>query len=83
MANKLRLTSLPSWDFLGLVFAAGALLTIWIVISTLRQYLRLRHIPGPTIAGFSRWWHLRHEMGGNMNLDLYEVTKKYGITQIS
>ncbi|KAK1974650.1 cytochrome P450 [Colletotrichum cereale] len=43
-----------------------------------RQYLRLRHIPGPPLAGLSPLWLLRAACSGNMHLKLYEASQKYG-----
>ncbi|KAK4069810.1 transcriptional regulator family: Fungal Specific TF [Purpureocillium lilacinum] len=50
--------------------------------STLRQYLRLRHIPGPPSAGISQWWLIRAVGGGRTHLDLYEACQKYELTEI-
>src|SRR3569833_1038339 len=46
--------------------------------STLRQYLRLRHIRGPPTTGFSKWWLISRVTGGRTNLDLYEACQNYG-----
>ncbi|KAF4485804.1 Cytochrome P450 monooxygenase lolP1 [Colletotrichum fructicola Nara gc5] len=54
----------------GLLLYAAALIT--------RQYIRLRHIPGPPLAGFSPLWLLRAACSGNMHLKLYEASQKYG-----
>ncbi|KAF4881803.1 Cytochrome P450 monooxygenase lolP1 [Colletotrichum fructicola] len=56
---------------------------IWIpllctVILTIRQYIRLRHIPGPFLAGISPLWLLRAACSGSMHLKLYEANQKYG-----
>ncbi|KAK3936975.1 pisatin demethylase [Diplogelasinospora grovesii] len=64
--------------FLGLLVAVFFVYAASIVVSTIRQYYRLRHIPGPRIAGFSKWWLLQGETGGRMNLECYEITEKYG-----
>ncbi|KAK3367701.1 pisatin demethylase [Podospora didyma] len=63
-----------------LLIATGIAVSLitWLVVSNIRQWLRLRHFPGPPIAGFSKWWLLRHELGGNMISDLADVTNKYG-----
>ncbi|KAK0609885.1 pisatin demethylase [Bombardia bombarda] len=64
----------------GITAISVAILTlaVWVIVSTLRQYYRLRHIPGPRIAGFSKWWLLRNEMSGRMPFACYDVTEKYG-----
>ncbi|KAK0644685.1 pisatin demethylase [Cercophora newfieldiana] len=46
--------------------------------STLRHYFRLRHIPGPPLVGFSKWWLASSARRGRMHLDLYEAIEKYG-----
>lgn len=38
----------------------------------------LRHIPGPTSAGWSMWWQFRACMGGEYDERLREVADKYG-----
>ncbi|PHH91604.1 hypothetical protein CDD83_11008 [Cordyceps sp. RAO-2017] len=62
----------------SLVACGLLLLLLWKALSTVRQYLRLRHIPGPCCAGFSKWWLIRAVGGGRTNLDLYEACQKYG-----
>lgn len=39
---------------------------------------RLRHIPGPRSAGFSKWWMLRNTLGGSMHLALKAACETYG-----
>lgn len=46
--------------------------------STYTTYRRLRQIPGPRIAGFSKWWMLRNTLGGSMHLALKEACETYG-----
>lgn len=46
-------------------------------LSALRQYWRLRHIPGPPSAGWSKWWLVRAVASGRVHLDVYEVCQKY------
>lgn len=46
--------------------------------SAYTTYRRLRHVPGPRIAGFSKWWMLRNTLGGSMHLALKEVCETYG-----
>ncbi|QUC21642.1 uncharacterized protein UV8b_05885 [Ustilaginoidea virens] len=50
----------------------------WLAARTYRQYRRLSHVPGPRIAGFSRWWFARSTLSGRIHLDLYDVCKRYG-----
>lgn len=65
---------------MSVTYVTGAFLLIitWIGLHTLRQYCRLRHIPGPPSAGFSKWWLARAVQSGRTHLDLYEVCRKYG-----
>ncbi|KAK3319973.1 pisatin demethylase [Cercophora scortea] len=60
------------------LLAAVVLLITYRSILTIRQYYRLRHIPGPPTTGISKIWMLRNELGGRMNLVLEDITKKYG-----
>ncbi|KAK4209072.1 cytochrome P450 [Rhypophila decipiens] len=53
-------------------------LGLYSIITTLKQYLRLRHIPGPPLAPFTRLWLARSETGGRLYKDVYEVNQKYG-----
>ncbi len=76
MAFTALLVARPVVASLG---GAAVLLVVWIVFSTLRQYLRLRHIKGPALAGFSQWWLVRAVGGGRTHLDLFEVCEKYGM----
>jgi hypothetical protein len=39
---------------------------------------RLRHIPGPSFAGLSKFWLLRKALGGRFHLDTAEACEKYG-----
>jgi len=63
---------------LSLLLAVVSLYLAYLGITTLRQYFRLRHIPGPRIAGFSKFWLARSLLGGRMHLDLHEAIEKYG-----
>jgi hypothetical protein len=55
-----------------------AILIGYAFISRLRTWFRLRHIPGPAFAGFSKVWLLRKAIGGRFHLDTAEVCEKYG-----
>jgi hypothetical protein len=48
----------------------------------LRSWYRLRAFKGPFLAKFSDLWLIRHQLGGSMHLDLFEVTEKYGRLRI-
>jgi hypothetical protein len=55
----------------------GALIVLALTLRT-RTWLRLRHIPGPPIAGFTEFWLLRKTLGGRCHIHLLEACKKYG-----
>jgi hypothetical protein len=66
------------WGFTGLLVA---LITVTIVVN-IRSWLRLRHIPGPPFAAFSKLWMLRKTSGGRFHLDLAEACEKYGTVPV-
>ncbi|RXG49750.1 hypothetical protein VDGE_00407 [Verticillium dahliae] len=43
-----------------------------------RAWYRLRHIPGPRWAAFSKWWMLRNTLSGKMHLALKRACDEYG-----
>ncbi|KAE9370024.1 pisatin demethylase [Stipitochalara longipes BDJ] len=49
-----------------------------IILSCMRTYFRLRHIPGPPGVGFSKLWLLKKSFGGRFHLDTLELCEKYG-----
>ena len=53
-------------------------LVAYLVISSITQYFRLRHIAGPPGAGLSKWWLVGRITSGRTHLDYYEVCEKYG-----
>lgn len=45
-----------------------------------RRYLSpLADIPGPFVASFSRWWHIRRIFIGDQNLQLVALHEKHGM----
>lgn len=45
-----------------------------------RRYLSpLADIPGPFLASFSRWWHVRQILTGDQNVQLVQLHAKHGI----
>ncbi|KLU81408.1 hypothetical protein MAPG_00498 [Magnaporthiopsis poae ATCC 64411] len=60
-----------------LTFLGTALLLV-LGLWTYSSWSRLRHIPGPSSAGFSRWWMFRSSISGNMHLALKDAVDKYG-----
>lgn len=55
------------------------LLVSWVVAS---KFLSpLRDIPGPTLASFSRLWHIIHIVRGDQNVELIALHDKLGRLQ--
>lgn len=50
----------------------------YIFVYTYTTWRRLRHVPGPYSAGFSKWWMLRNTLGGSMHLALKATCETYG-----
>ncbi|KAK4150335.1 Pisatin demethylase [Chaetomidium leptoderma] len=57
--------------------AIGALI-IWDLFTRIRNWYRLRHIPGPATARWSKFWLVRRQFGGRLLQHLRDTTKKYG-----
>jgi hypothetical protein len=70
-----RVTLTLAWPW---AWALLAVLVAYAVVSRVRTWLRLRHIPGPPVAGWSKAWLLRKALGGRFHLDTAEVCEKYG-----
>lgn len=65
--------SLPSWTLTGIFVVLTILIALFAFSS-----MRLRHIPGPRWAPYSRLWLMRVLTSGNTIADLEEVNRKYG-----
>lgn len=66
-----------SWTAIGLI--CGACLVIWQLSTALIRYVRLRHIPAPSIfAGISYLWLARSTYSGNQYWIHRDLHKKYG-----
>jgi len=50
----------------------------YLVGKTLWDWYRLRHIPGPFWAGFSKLWLLKHTWDGSMYMVSADACIKYG-----
>ncbi|GKT92834.1 pisatin demethylase [Colletotrichum tofieldiae] len=64
-----------AWN--SLLLLATALL-IYLGTLSYRSWHRLRHVPGPPGAAFSKWWMLRNTLGGQMHLALKRACDEYG-----
>ncbi len=58
------------------VIVAGA--TAAALVSSFRSWSRLRHVPGPKGAGWSKWWMLRNTLSGEMHLALKQACDDFG-----
>ncbi|KAK4247263.1 cytochrome P450 [Corynascus novoguineensis] len=68
-------------DALLLTWPAIAVQLLVAVLTLLawRRYLSpLANVPGPFAASFSRWWHIRHILIGDQNLQLVKLHEKHG-----
>ena len=66
--------------FLITAIAIGAIgaLILWSLIARARDWHRLRHIPGPPAAGWTKAFLVRHQFGGKLLQHLRDVAQKYG-----
>jgi hypothetical protein len=66
---------------LGVVFCLSLFLVVTLFIRRLRRWQRLRHIPGPPLAGFSRLaWLVPLARSGEIPTWMREAEQKYGKT---
>jgi cytochrome P450 len=74
-----RLAAFLTRDFkTAAITTSLAVLFSWLLLSTIQQYYRLSHIPGPPGTGWSKWWLIGRITSGRTHLDYYEVCEKYG-----
>ena len=65
----------PGPAALGLLALAAV---VYALATSVVAWRRLRHIPGPPGAAWSRWWLLRNTLGGEMHLGLKRACEQYG-----
>ncbi|RYO86091.1 hypothetical protein DL762_004886 [Monosporascus cannonballus] len=70
------LSSSSSSNLLVSTVAVGLL--AYNLITWFLRWRRLRHIPGPPAAGWSKLWLLRHVVSGRLCTKLEELSGKYG-----
>ncbi|KPM37142.1 hypothetical protein AK830_g9413 [Neonectria ditissima] len=75
MGLMLGLSSASSSSFLLTVFLG---FTAAAVIRRIRQWSRLRHIPGPKLAGWSTCWQLKEALSGRYHDSLKRASDAYG-----
>ena len=54
------------------------LLGVWCLARLFRSWHRLRHIPGPPLAGWSAAWLLRTLLSGRFHEHMREASERYG-----
>lgn len=59
--------------------AAVSIIVLYGIASIARQYARLKHIRGPSVAGFTNWWLVRALRSGRVHLEFYEAYQRYGM----
>ncbi|MCJ1307795.1 hypothetical protein MMC25_001443 [Agyrium rufum] len=67
-----------AWSYGSVAAAALLWYVIYDLTSRLYAWQRLRHIPGPFLAGFTDFWMLKTQWGGNWAQELGRVSEKYG-----
>jgi hypothetical protein len=61
------------------LYLQGIFLLVFVqIVRLIRRWYRLRHIPGPTGAGWSSWWQLRGALSGRYHEDLKNVADQFG-----
>ncbi|KAH6691663.1 benzoate 4-monooxygenase cytochrome P450 [Plectosphaerella plurivora] len=76
MALSAVLTN-PHLATLSLLFIFAIVLLVFLA-QVYRHWYRLKHIPGPRWAAFSKAWMLRNTLSGNMHLALKRACDDYG-----
>ena len=67
-----------SVSYSNLALLLLAVFLAYLSVSTYLSWQRLRHVPGPPAAAFSKWWMLRNTLRGNMHLALKQACEDYG-----
>ncbi|EXF77928.1 cytochrome P450 [Colletotrichum fioriniae PJ7] len=62
--------------------AAVSIIVLYGIASIARQYARLKHIRGPSVAGFTKWWLVRALRSGRVHLEFYKAYQKYGMLDL-
>jgi hypothetical protein len=55
-----------------------SLVVVSLIIVRIREFARLKHIPGPAAAGWTDLWMIRAQGSGRMHLILQDAINKYG-----
>ncbi|CAM1504386.1 Fc.00g019770.m01.CDS01 [Cosmosporella sp. VM-42] len=76
MALLVHLREAPSST--GLVLGAAVALFVTLIVRQVRLWHRLRHIPGPRLAGWSTWWQLREALSGRYHERLKHAAEVHG-----
>ncbi|KAK3320267.1 cytochrome P450 family protein [Cercophora scortea] len=62
----------------AVLFGIATSFVVYLVATRIAAWKRLRHIPGPTGVGWSKWWLGRHQISGKMCKHMLVVGEKYG-----
>ncbi|TEA19139.1 Cytochrome P450 monooxygenase lolP1 [Colletotrichum sidae] len=61
------------------VAAAGvSLLVAYLIVARIRDYVRIRHVPGPSLTAWTDFWLVKNTAGGELAFKLQHLNKKYG-----
>ncbi|CCF35303.1 cytochrome P450 86A1 [Colletotrichum higginsianum] len=60
------------------VLTCTVLLTAYLFACRLRDYARLRHVPGPYWAAWTDFWLIRNQLSGRLNFTLQDLNKQHG-----
>ena len=56
----------------------AAVLALYLAVTRVAAWLRLRHVPGPRGTGWSKFWLIRRQATGKLVVDLENVCNQYG-----
>jgi cytochrome P450 len=72
--------STGKWD-IGFILRHASVLLLTFLATTVihrRYFSPISHIPGPLLASFSRWWHLRQIWRGDQQIQIARMHEKHG-----
>lgn len=69
----------PTMNRFSIIAWTAIVLTLTLFVAQrVRSWQCLRHVKGPAMAAWSKWWMIRRIAAGRMHLELAEVCEKYG-----
>lgn len=69
---------LPNSPVLLLGYSIVFCVSVALIANSFLTYKRLKHIKGPLLAGWSRWWIARGTLRRTLHSDLSDACKRYG-----